>query len=133
MDVARDPAAAFLDDATPPGRDGILVRHWMALETHQAPSPVASQVLRAFVGAAYARPGLARHFVLEPDRDGAAGQFWVEQGLLDVVRDPAFEEDGAALSLPELDFDVVAVGPGLRRDAARVQPPRGDAAGMPSG
>ncbi|HJL33949.1 MAG TPA: hypothetical protein RMI62_32955 [Polyangiaceae bacterium LLY-WYZ-15_(1-7)] len=105
-DVARDPAAAFLDDATPPGRDGILVRHWMALETHQAPSPVASQVLRAFVGAAYARPGLARHFVLEPDRDGAAGQFWVEQGLLDVVRDPAFEEDGRRTRV--VGWDLVA-------------------------
>jgi len=93
-DASTDPAARFLREAVPEGEEAILVRHWMALDTHQAPSPVASQVLRAFVGAAFARPGLTRHFVIEPDRDGAAGQSWVELGLLDRVREPAFVEDG---------------------------------------
>lgn len=89
-----DPGAAHLASIEPTEGPALLIRHWMSLEHHQAPSRETSQVIRAFVAAAYERPGLVLHLVLESDREQGGGQPWVDHGLLEVIEDPAFEEDG---------------------------------------
>lgn len=103
-----DPAAAHLAAAEPHEGPAVLVRHWMSLESHQRPCLAVSQVIRAFVAAAYERSGLVLHLVLEADHEHRGGQPWVDHELVQVISDPAFEEDGRSTRM--LGWNLVERG-----------------------